>query len=219
MNNNRTFFEQRYNVIHVHTVEPKLKVPSRIGGWLQGFINGRTGTAAVGTERPLVHSGYIRSCLAGYHAYTAEMRSNLSAAVISCCANLQELLNNYSQTLLPDTAANPLSSVETIRAKRNRSERQAVILHDVIHLQELLDQNVQCYNRHVEAAAYKVSKGLACYCKGVLFRKPVRPENLPELEIKYCDIPQDFPELLPILQSVHLILNASAKKKEAEYHE
>lgn len=211
-------FARRYNITQLRMREPHLKVPSRFGGWIQGFVNGRTGTAAVDPKSSVVHSGYIQAFFAGYHNFTAQKKSNLSATVTSCYASLADLLLQYHQLREQDSALSP-NSAEAIRAERNRVAKRADILRDIIRLQALLIQNIQRYNCSMEASANKLSRGIAWYCKGVLFRTPVRPESLPTLEVEFCEPNRDFPELKPILQEIGEILTITETKEVANHGE
>ena len=202
----RTAFNQTYHVVPIRAAKVKLRAPTRIGGWVQGFVNGRTGTAAL--EDGAVHSAYIESFAAGYRSYTAKKRGLLLATVTSCCADLRELLHSYSLTLQPDVFNAP-DSAEAIRAAQRREVKQQSILRDMIQLTALLEQSVRRYNCEIKAAAYKVSRGLACYCKGVLFRKPVHPGYLPTLEIDCCEMARDYPEECRFLQSVDTFIQST----------
>lgn len=206
-------FEKKYNIRQLHMKEPRLHVPLLPCSWLQGFINGRTGTAAADSTSA-VQSGYIQAFLASYHTFTTKKSGNLSAAITTCYASLTDLLFQYHQ--LENAPALPPGSAEAIRAEHERIAQRTAVLRDMIRLQALLLQNIARYNCDVEASANRLSRSLASYCKGVLFRKPVRPESLPILKINYCDLNRDFPELKPVLHEISEILTISGSKEAAK---
>lgn len=219
MNTTRASFDKEYHVVRVRVKTPKLKIPTRIGGWLHGFINGRTGSAAIDADGPLVRSGYISAYTEGYYTYTATLRVKLSALVTSCCSDLQELTLEFFS--LSGSGKNPYDdqqsrSVEEIRSDERCLGRRIEIIHNMIYLYELLLENVNNYNRTAEAAAHMLSRSLAFYCKGVLFRKAVRPENIPTITIDNCKLHDDFPEFVPTLDAVNtiLVMNRKLNKKE-----
>ena len=203
-------FDRKYGVKRRTISEPRLRAPTRIGGWVQGFLNGRTGTAATGQDGA-VHSGYLEAALAQYRAYAAKKRECLIVTITSCCAELRELLCSF-----PAPRAGSPKSVEEIRAAQRVAAAQGSILCDMIRLDELLAQSVERYDCDLEAAARKVSRGIACYCKGVLFRKPVHPAHLPEVETPQFDW-SAFPEQASVIRAVHRILEEySTNEKEGE---
>ena len=207
-------FERRCDAARLRARGPRLRTPSRAGSWLHGFVNGRTGTAAADPDTSAVRSGYIEAVLAGHRSFTARRRAGLSESVTACCAELSQLVLEFRRLDVPD-AAQP-GTPEAIRAGLRRRERKAAALRDMIRLQTLLFQNVRRYNCETEDAAQRVARGLAGYCKGVLFRKPLRPEMIPAPKADRCDPERDFPELTPVLQSIRELLNAESK--EAERH-
>lgn len=207
-------FDKRYHVVNIRTRRPKLKCPSPFFAYIQGFVNGRTGTAALDPRTGVVQSGYIRASHALYHCYCSQMWQSLSVTVTSCYSDLAELLHAYRQAE-NTRKATASGSPETLRAEMAACDQESTAVSDMIRLYALLCQAVDRYNATVASAASRISRSLAHYCKGVMFRKPLHTENLPSLKVIPCDLTHDFSEMAPIIDELrHVILYVPAKEAE-----
>lgn len=189
----------------------KYKAPTRFGAWFAGFVNGRTGTAAVG-EDGKIQSGYLRSALHSYYEYTVRCRRILGESVLNQSAQIGQLLHQYALSQSPPQW-NP-GSPQFIRASNNSASCQRSVTHNLIIQMNGIFQAVDNYNCRVQAAAQKLNKRLSSYCKGVLFRRPLMPSNFAPLEAQFCHLEKDFADCYPILNEAKELL-----KKETMIHE
>ena len=209
-------FDRRYHVVSIRTKQPKLKCPNRILAWMQGLLNGRSGTAALDPQTGVVQSGYIRSNQALYRDYCFQIRQQLSVTVTSCYADLAGLLHTYRQAEKSGKETTAPDTPETLRAEMAARDQESAAVFDMIRLYALLCQAVDRYNTTVASAASRLASCLACYCKGVMFRKPICRENLPSLEVVPCDLEHDFPEMAPVIEELRRVIIYVAAKEAAK---
>ena len=179
------------------------KLPNRVGAWIQGFVNGRSGTAGIG-ESGQVESGYIHALKEGYAAYATACRRTLADLVLDRSAHLQEVLCQYVWVKSPPEAEP--GTPQAIRAAQRQRTRQEELTREMILTLSEISQAMESYNLSVGVTAHRVNRVRACYTKGVLCRRAVTADQLPLVAAPACTLEEDYFDLLPIIHHAQEIL-------------
>lgn len=164
--------------------------------WAKGFLNGRTGTAALGDDQ-IVQSGYVQMLQKRYEAFCAEQIRRIDIEFHELSAEAEKLLWELRSLREPLPDSVPVREGATVIEQRAAERRDAELkcqrkrcgLRKTEVLERLVDiraafseLDVACQELLLKTAS-ETEAVLASYCKGVMYRRPIIKFNIPKMEI------------------------------------
>lgn len=179
------------------SLESCFKIPRHMAFvWIQGFINGKTGTAALNSEKA-VESGYIQMLQKKFEEYAAGQIRTLDQKLHALSAEAEKLIFELNKTPKPSWESKPVpadaTAIELRAAARQAAELSAEKSAFAFRQKEILDRLVDirtafseletsCQESLLKTAA-EAEAVLAAYCKGVMHRHPLTEANIPKVNI------------------------------------
>lgn len=164
--------------------------------WAKGFLNGRTGTAALSDDQ-IVQSGYVQMLQKRYEAFCAEQIRRMDIEFHALSAEAEKLLGELRSLREPLPDGVPVREEATVieqrAAERRNAElkcqrercrlRQKEVLDRLVDIRSTFSElDVACRELLLKTAS-ETETVLASYCKGVMYRRPITKSNIPRMEI------------------------------------
>ncbi len=164
--------------------------------WVKGFLNGRTGTAAL-SDNHVVQSGYVQMLQKRYEAFCAEQLRRMDIEFHALSAEAEKLLGELCclRKPLPDSVhvRKEATVIEQRAAERRNTElkcqrercrlRQKEVLDRLVDIRTAFSKlDIACRELLLKTAS-ETEAVLASYCKGVMYKKPLTEPNIPKMEI------------------------------------
>lgn len=164
--------------------------------WIQGWINGRTGTAGISDGS--VKSGFLLHLSSRYAAYTAAELAALDTTVHSLTVKAEKLLLELEYHRLQDTKdekpgkteGSALADIQAERAasaklaaeRREREAKRKKAMGTLVEISHQIKEAEEGYYTQILETAKNLEAVFTAYAKGVLWRRPLTASLVPPVD-------------------------------------
>ncbi len=199
--------------------------------WVQGWINGRTGTAGISSEGE-IKSGFILQLTNKYIAYTAKEMSRLDTVIHELTAEAEKILLNLEDcdkqqvtdtkpvkiecTTLVGKQAERMASLRLALESKELEEKRKNSIETLVDIKHQIRKLEESYYALMLETAKKLEAVFAAYIKGVLWRRPLSDFLVPlvDMETKAVKMYQEWKLSENILNLIEEVTANENSKKD-----